>query len=66
MQKDKVAIDKYSDSFIEIKMKEKQIYTTQRLSKYINMVNAYVFSKIVHSKRIVERYRQVCEALNID
>lgn len=52
--------------FIEIRLKEKHVYLTQRLSKYINITNLYIFSKIIHSKRTNDRYAQLCESLNLD
>lgn len=47
-------------------MKDRQVFVSERLSKYLNMTNLYVFSKIVAAKKTTERYKQDCEKFNFD
>ena len=38
-------------------MKDKDVLICYKLLKYINPTNLFVFSKIVHSKRVAEKHK---------
>jgi hypothetical protein len=45
-------------------LKDKEIYITYKLVDYINPTNLFVFSKIVYSKRVVEKHKAMADKFN--
>lgn len=42
-------------------IKDKEITLSSKLSKYININNVYVFSKLVTSKKTIDKYNVLAE-----
>ena len=61
----KVEILAMIDLFVSIRLKEKEVLVTERMSKYLNMSNLFVFAKLVHNKKQLEKNRDLCEKYSL-
>jgi len=42
------------EMFTTIRLKDKEVHLTERLTKYINITNLFLFYQIVYSKRVID------------
>jgi hypothetical protein len=50
---------------MSLRLKEQEVFFNQKLGKYINPTNLFLFSKVVYPKKQQERIVSVCEKYNI-